>query len=113
LFERLLASYPLPDELRERMRCFRSESASFRANVALSELPDFTCRPGRSQAEHHTAGILITPGLGYLDAAYVDARRDGLSAEPVVELLIPSTVDSSLAPPGMHVASLFCQHFRR
>ena len=113
LFERLLSSYPFPDEFRERIRRWRSESASFRANVALSELPDFTCRPGRALAEHHTAGILITPGLGYLDAAYVDARRDGISAEPVVEMLIPSTIDSSLAPPGCHVASLFCQHFRR
>ena len=26
-------------------------------------------------------------------------------------MLIPSTVDSSLAPEGKHVASLFCQQF--
>jgi phytoene dehydrogenase-like protein len=26
-------------------------------------------------------------------------------------MLIPSTLDDSLAPPGRHVASLFCQHF--
>src|SRR5690606_26957355 len=113
LFERLLSSYPLPEAFRERIRRWRSESASFRANVALAELPDCACRPGRTVAEHHTAGILITPSLGYLDAAYVDALRDGVSAEPVVEILIPSTIDSSLAPKGMHVASLFCQHFRR
>jgi phytoene dehydrogenase-like protein len=25
-------------------------------------------------------------------------------------MLIPSTLDDSLAPPGQHVASLFCQH---
>jgi phytoene dehydrogenase-like protein len=113
LFERLLASERLPEEFRERMQHWRSESASFRANVALSELPDFTCLPGRVAAPHHSAGILITPGLDYLDAAYDDARRDGFSAAPVVELLIPSTIDSSLAPAGAHVASLFCQHFRR
>lgn len=113
LFERLLASHPLPDDFRERIRHWRSESASFRANLALSELPDFTCRPGRAPAEHHQAGILVTPGLDYLDAAYVDARRDGISAQPIVEILIPSTVDPSLAPRGAHVASLFCQHFRR
>jgi phytoene dehydrogenase-like protein len=34
-----------------------------------------------------------------------------MSAAPVIEMLIPSTVDDSLAPPGAHVASLFCQHF--
>jgi phytoene dehydrogenase-like protein len=113
VFERLTDPAVLPDEFRARIRGWRSESASFRANVALSELPDFSCLPGREQAEHHAAGILITPGLDYLDAAWLDARRDGWSAAPVVELLIPSTVDDSLAPPGAHVASLFCQHFRR
>ena len=113
LFERLLPRDALPDDFRERIAHWRSESASFRVNVALSELPDFTCAPGRELAEHHTAGILITPSLDYLAAAYVDARRDGYSAAPVVELLIPSTVDPTLAPAGAHVASLFCQHFRR
>src|SRR5690606_38889544 len=67
LFEQLLASHELPEDFRARIRGWRSESASLRANVALSELPDFTCRPGRDTAEHHTAGILITPGLDYLD----------------------------------------------
>src|SRR5690606_220633 len=65
LSERLRRAEQLPDELRERMRRWRSESASFRVNVALSELPDFPCRPGRAPAEHHASGILVTPGLGY------------------------------------------------
>src|ERR671912_1897837 len=42
--------------------------------------------------------------------ASLDARRHGWSREPIVEMLIPSTLDDSLAPPGRHVASLFCQH---
>ncbi len=32
------------------------------------------------------------------------------SKRPIVELVIPSTLDDTLAPPGAHVASLFCQH---
>jgi phytoene dehydrogenase-like protein len=78
-------------------------------NVALSELPDFTCLPG--VGEHHQSGIVMAPTLDYMDRAYLDAKRDGISREPVVEMLIPSTVDGSLAPPGQHVASLFCQQF--
>jgi phytoene dehydrogenase-like protein len=113
LFERLLDPARLPEDFRARIRHWRSESASFRANVALSELPDFRCRPGRSPAPHHGAGILITPGLDYLDAAHADAEQHGFSRAPVVEIVIPSTLDDSLAPPGAHVASLFCQHFRR
>jgi phytoene dehydrogenase-like protein len=45
-----------------------------------------------------------------MDRAYLDARANGWSRAPIVELLIPSTLDDSLAPPGQHVASLFCQH---
>ena len=80
-------------------------------NVALSELPDFTCLPGKAAAEHHMSGIIIAPTLDYMDRAFADARQFGWSKAPIVEMLIPSTVDDSLAPPGAHVASLFCQQF--
>ena len=45
-----------------------------------------------------------------MDRAYDDARRHGWSREPIVELVIPSTLDDTLAPKGAHVATLFCQH---
>ncbi len=78
----------------------KSGSGTFRLNVALRELPDFTCRPGREAQDHHGAGIIIGPSLGYLDRAYQDARRDGWSSAPIVEMLIPSTLDASLSPEG-------------
>ena len=85
-------------------------SGTFRMNVALRELPDFICLPGKTRAPHHASGIVIGPTIDYLDRAYMDARRYGWSTAPVVEMLIPSTLDDSLAPPGRHVASLFVQH---
>jgi phytoene dehydrogenase-like protein len=93
-----------------RMLRFRCASGTFRMNVALSELPSFTALPGRALADHHTAGIVIGPSLGYMDRAYADARQHGWSREPIVEMVIPSTLDDTLAPKGAHVASLFCQH---
>ena len=45
-----------------------------------------------------------------MERAYGDARALGWSREPIIEMVIPSTLDDSLAPPGKHVASLFCQH---
>ena len=60
--------------------------------------------------DHHTAGIIMAPSLAYMDQAYLDAKAGGWSKQPIVEMLIPSTLDDSLAPPGQHVASLFCQH---
>jgi phytoene dehydrogenase-like protein len=94
-----------------RIRNWRCASGTFRMNVALSELPDFSAAPGRSPQDHHRSGIILAPSLDYMERAYFDARTQGWSEEPVVEMLIPSTVDDSLAPPGRHVASLFCQHF--
>ena len=100
----------LDAEFLRRMQEFRCGSGTFRMNLALSELPSFTALPGRTLADHHTAGIVIGPSLGYMDRAYNDARAHGWSREPIVELLIPSTLDDTLAPNGAHVASLFCQH---
>jgi phytoene dehydrogenase-like protein len=98
---------------RERLAPFEHiacESATLRMNVALSELPDFSCLPGAGP--HLGAGIIMAPSLAYMDRAHTEARELGWSPAPIVEMLIPSTVDASLAPPGRHVASLFCQHFR-
>ena len=110
LYLNLIDQAALPAEFRERMRNFRCGSGTFRMNVALAELPDFTCLPGRTQADHHTAGIILAPTLKYMEQAFFDARSFGWSKQPIVEMLIPSTLDDSLAPPGQHVASLFCQH---
>jgi phytoene dehydrogenase-like protein len=79
-------------------------------NVALSSLPQFTAEPSTGVQDHHTSGIIIAPSLQYMDDAYLDARRHGWSTRPIVEVLIASTLDDSLAPAGQHVASLFCQH---
>ncbi len=108
LYERLLEPAEVPAATRERMANWRCGSGTFRMNVALSRLPEFSVLPG--QGDHLTAGIIIAPSLDYMDRAYLDARQYGWSREPIVEMLIPSTLDDSLAPPGQHVASLFCQH---
>lgn len=103
----------LDDDFRSRIEASRTESAVLRINVALSRLPRFACRPATGIRNFHKAGIIIGPTLDYMEDAYLDARRGAWSREPIVELLIPSTVDDTLAPPGKHVASLFCQHFPR
>jgi phytoene dehydrogenase-like protein len=110
LYQKLVPGSALPTQFRERIERWRCGSGTFRMNVALSELPDFTCLPGKTAADHHTAGIIIAPTLKYMEQAYFDARSTGWSRKPIVEVLIPSTLDDSLAPPGQHVASLFCQH---
>ena len=110
LYTRLVDPGALPGDFLRRMQAWRCGSGTFRMNVALSELPSFTCLPTTAAAEHHGSGIIIAPSLQYMERAYMDARTQGWSREPIVEMLIPSTLDPGLAPPGQHVASLFCQH---
>ena len=86
LYLDLVDALALPEGFRRRMENWRCGSGTFRMNVALSELPDFTALPGRALAEHHAAGIIIAPSLAYMEQAYFDARTFGWSRRPIVEL---------------------------
>ena len=108
LFQNLLPREAVPQAVAARMKAWKAGSGTFRINVALSKLPDFTALPG--PGDHHTAGIILAPSLSYMDDAYRDCIEYGWSRSPIIELVIPSTLDDSLAPPGAHVAALFCQH---
>jgi len=110
LYEKLMPPEHVADDFQRRIDGYRCGSGTFRMNVALSALPDFNCMRGTAAAPHHAAGIVIAPSLRYMEQAYFDAKTTGVSRAPIVEVLIPSVVDATLAPPGMHVASLFCQH---
>ena len=108
LYTRLVPADALAPEFCARISRWRNASGTFRMNVALDALPSFTALPG--EGDHLTAGIILAPGLPYMDRAWLDARERGWSRAPIVEVLIPSTLDDTLAPTGRQVASLFCQH---
>jgi phytoene dehydrogenase-like protein len=108
LFQALVPQDAVSAPAAKRMKAWKTGSGTFRMNVALSRLPEFSALPGIG--DHHTAGIILAPSLAYMDQAYRDCVSSGWSRKPIVEMVIPSTLDDSLAPPGAHVASLFCQH---
>ena len=114
LFERLIAPEYLDADFKERMQQYQSHSATFRMNVALSDLPEFTQAPksGKAAQDYLTSGIIMAPSLEYMHQAWLDANQTGWSAKPIIEMLIPSTLDDTLAPQGQHAASLFCQQFK-
>ncbi len=109
LYEDLLKDQNLPPDFIRSIRNYKSHSGTFRMNVALDKLPEFTNAP-QNQA-YLGGGIIIAPTLNYMHEAWASARNKGWSDDPIVEMLIPSFVDSTLAPKGQHVASLFCQQF--
>lgn len=110
LFRDLVPEGAVPPDMAARFKNMTSGSGTFRMNVALDGLPDFVCRPGSEPDVHHGSGIIIGATLDYLETAYFDARANGWSRAPVIEMVIPSTLDPALAPEGKHVASLFVQH---
>ncbi len=109
LYQQLIDREDLPDAFANRIERYQSHSGTFRMNVALDCLPSFTQEP--DNPDYLTSGIIIAPSLQYMHNAWSSATQGGWSKQPIVEMLIPSTLDSTLAPAGKHVASLFCQQF--
>ncbi len=108
LFDRLLPKGAVDTGTHAAFTQAHYGSGTLRINVALNALPQV--RGFESDVAALTSGIVLAPTMRYLEAAYLTARQQGYSARPIVEMLIPSTLDASLAPRGKHVASLFCQH---
>ncbi|MGE0031001.1 MAG: phytoene desaturase family protein [Steroidobacteraceae bacterium] len=104
----LVDSRELPDELLRQVRRFRFRGSSGKVNLALSELPDFTCMPG--VGVHHRGAFSISPSVDYLERAYDDAKHGGFSRRPYMDIVFPSMIDPGMAPPGRHVASIFVQY---
>lgn len=110
-FNRFLDSRHLPDPFVRAVNRIDYSSASMKINLAVSELPDFTCLPGNSEVgPQHRGTIHIGCDLEYLERAFDDAKYGRPSERPVVEMTIPTSVDRTLAPDGHHILSLFVQY---
>lgn len=109
-FERLLDPAELPAEFRAAVAKIDYASASAKINVALSELPNFTCLPSNGASPHHRGTIHISPTLDYMEKAFDDAKYGCPSKQPILEITLPTSVDPTLAPPGQHVMNIFVQY---
>ncbi len=107
-FMQLVGEKHLPGEFVESIRRFRFRGASAKVNLALGELPDFICLPGRGP--HLRGAISISPSVAYLERAYDEAKYGGISGRPYMDIVIPSMLDPEMAPPRKHVMSIFVQY---
>lgn len=98
----------LPGDLVTAVESFRVRGSSGKVNIALSELPDFTCLPGEGPI--HRGAISISPSIDYIERAYDQAKYGQVSSEPYIDMVIPSMIDRDMAPPGHHVMSCFVQY---
>ena len=109
-FETFLDPAMLPTEFVAEIRRIDYASASAKINVALDALPNFSACPGSDAGPQHRGTIHLCPDQDYIERAYDDAKYGRPSSDPVVECTIPSSVDPTVAPPGKHVMSMFCQY---
>ncbi|MGF1471341.1 MAG: phytoene desaturase family protein [Rubrobacteraceae bacterium] len=106
----LVGESRLPEELIEGLRHRRTKGSAFKVLLALGELPDFTAVPGPEVGPQHTGGIVINPGVDYLQGAWEDCERGHPSEKPFMEGYIQSATEAGLAPAGKHTLSLYCQY---
>jgi phytoene dehydrogenase-like protein len=107
-FLQLVEAKHFPDEFTAAIRNTRVRGSSGKVNLALSELPQFTCLPGEGPL--HRGAISISPSIDYVERAYDDAKYGRFSRNPYMDIILPSMIDRDMAPPGHHVMSCFVQY---
>jgi phytoene dehydrogenase-like protein len=107
-FLRLLEPGTLDASFEDEVRRFKFRGSSGKVNMAVDRLPDFTALPG--VGEHLRGAISFSPSIDEMETAYDDAKYGHFSRKPYIDMIIPTLVDPSLAPPGKHVISCFVQY---
>jgi phytoene dehydrogenase-like protein len=110
-FLNLLDPDALPTEFADSIRHLDYASGSAKINLALSEVPDFSCLRGRTPGPQHRGTIHLCPTREYIEKAFDRAKYGYISDNPIIEATIPSAVDDTVAPSGKHVMSMFTQYF--
>lgn len=106
----LVGRQHLPPEFSNQLDRYRCEGASFKINLALGELPNYSAVPGTMLGPQHRGTTHLCGGLDALDRAWDEAKFGSPSRDPLLEITIPTAYDPSLAPPGKHVLSIFAQY---
>jgi phytoene dehydrogenase-like protein len=109
-FLKLLGPGELETEFIVRVKAIRYRGVVAKINLALAELPNFTCLPGKEPADHHRGLTQIGPEMDYLERAFDDAKYGRFSSRPFLQATIPSLTDPGLAPKGQHVMSVLMQY---
>lgn len=107
-FLKMIDAHHLPAEFVRQVKNFKIRGSSAKVNLALDALPNFTSLPGHGP--HLSGAISISPSIDYIERAYDDAKYGEYSRRPYLDIILPSTLDPSMAPPGKHVMSIFVQY---
>ncbi|MEX1046090.1 MAG: NAD(P)/FAD-dependent oxidoreductase [Actinomycetota bacterium] len=102
----------LPDDFVRDIEKWKSRSGTVKINLALSELPNFIADPNPrdgSVPEHLTGSVELSLSPKYVEQAFQDAKQGRAATAPFSDGVIPTVIDKTLAPEGVHIFSLFTQ----
>lgn len=107
-FLKLVEEKELPDIFLRRVKNFKIRGSSGKVNIALDSMPEFPALPKDSPC---TRGDLhFTDTVERMERAYDDWKAGTWSADPFLDMMIPTTLDPTMAPPGKHFMSCFVQY---
>jgi phytoene dehydrogenase-like protein len=98
----------LPTAFMDRVRHFKIRGSSGKLNIALDGLPEFPAIPAGSSLYH--TDMHFVDSMERMERAYDDWKQGTWSADPYVDMVIPTLVDPTMAPPGKHFMSCFVQY---
>ena len=82
--------------------------SSGKVNIALDSLPEFPALPKDSPA--YRGDLHFTDSVERMERAYDDWKAGRWSADPFLDVMIPTTLDPTMAHPGKHFMSCFVQY---
>ncbi|GLK85777.1 phytoene desaturase family protein [Ancylobacter defluvii] len=115
LYLDLVGEQHLPEEVLREIRGYRTFSTAFKMNIACERPPQYRMldrlrREGTLGDFDYPTYMHIAPDIDYLERAYDDAKHGWYSSRPFITPVVPTMVDTTLAPAGKHVVNLFGGH---
>lgn len=115
LYLDLVGETHLPEEVVREIKGYRTFSTAFKMNIACERPPQYRIldrvrREGTLGNFDYPTYMHIAPDIDYLERAYDDAKHGWYSSRPFITPVVPTMVDTTLAPPGKHVVNLFGGH---
>ena len=107
-FLKLVEEKELPDIFLRRVKNFKIRGSSGKVNIALDSLPEFPALPKDSPV--YRGDMHFTDSIERMERAYDDWKAGRWSADPFLDMMIPTTLDPTMAPPGKHFMSCFVQY---
>ena len=98
----------LPDAFVKKVRNFKIRGSSGKLNIALDCAPTFTAFP--KDAPYLKGDLHFTDSIEKMERAYDDWKAGHFSRDPFQDVMIPTMIDPTMAPPGKHFMSCFVQY---